>query len=227
MAELQQQERLQPALLDRLTDDYPQKRKIKLEALSADSTADGKKPGSPENTDIGSDGYKDSNKAVEAGTNPQSPTASISSPGVTSPAPDQSDRLVITARKLRDIVKRDLSWLMNTGNLEAVQDLDDYPLVKESVLNYGVPDLTGAGIDNININELERRLHRILVRYEPRILRRTLKVAISKSAEMSRNALRFDIECDIWGQPAPEHIHLNSELDLELGSFKFTEADLG
>jgi len=224
MAQLQQQERLQPALLDRLTDDYPQKRKRKQEAAARSPDADKQHPADAGEdqllTDAVANSSDDSGSSLGAG-------ASLPLAAAAPAVEQQSDRLVISARKLREIVKRDLSWLMNTGNLESVQDLDDFPLARESVINYGVPDLTGAGVSNVNIKELERRLHRILLRYEPRILRKTLKISVSKSTEMSRNALRFDIECDIWGQPAPEHIHLNSELDLELGSFKFTDTALG
>ena len=47
---------------------------------------------------------------------------------------------------LRSTVRRELSWLLNTTNLGAVQDLTPYPEVRTSVLNYGVPDLAGKAL---------------------------------------------------------------------------------
>src|ERR1700692_4949937 len=48
-----------------------------------------------------------------------------------------------TEAGLRANVRRELAWLMNTTNLESGIDLSPYPQVQKSVLNYGVPDLTG------------------------------------------------------------------------------------
>src|SRR5579862_1717332 len=47
---------------------------------------------------------------------------------------------------LRSTVRRELYWLLNTTNLDAVEDLEPYPHVKVSVLNYGVPDLAGKAL---------------------------------------------------------------------------------
>jgi type VI secretion system protein ImpF len=83
MAELLSTDRLQPALLDRLTDDAPQ-------------------------------------AAVES-----------------------RDQRVLSMRGLRKAVLRDLGWLLNSTGLGAVQALDGTPLAAQSVLNFGLPDLTG------------------------------------------------------------------------------------
>ena len=47
---------------------------------------------------------------------------------------------------LRATVRRELAWLLNTTNLGAVVDLADFPEVQTSVLNYGVPDMTGKSL---------------------------------------------------------------------------------
>ena len=160
MAELSQQERLQPSLLDRLTDEEPDK---KLESR---------------------------------------------------------DRRVLSVRRLRECIKRDLSWLLNTGNLSDVEDLSEYPLVAESVLNYGMPDLTGITAASTDVHAIERRLRQIILLYEPRILKNGLRVRVTTTDEMSQNALRFEIECNMWAEPVPERLYLKSEVDLETGSFR-------
>ena len=51
---------------------------------------------------------------------------------------------VIDVRRLRDIIQRDLSWLLNANNGETLIDGDIYPNVRRSVLNYGVREASGA-----------------------------------------------------------------------------------
>ncbi|MEO1082185.1 MAG: type VI secretion system baseplate subunit TssE [Pseudomonadota bacterium] len=133
-------------------------------------------------------------------------------------APNQ----VITSRQLRELVKRDLTWLLNTCHLaSSFPDLSHYPLASESVINYGIPELTGLLASNIDPRSLEAELTEIIYRFEPRIVRHSLSVRVETSDVMGRNALRFSIECDVWGQPSPGHMYLFSELDLETRQFSF------
>jgi type VI secretion system protein ImpF len=55
---------------------------------------------------------------------------------------ESREQRVLSFQKLKQSVLRDLQWLLNAGCLETVQDLSDYPQVKQSVLNFGIPDLT-------------------------------------------------------------------------------------
>ena len=91
MAELTPKDRLQPSLLDRLTDDSPDSR-------------------------------------VES-----------------------RERRVLSPSQLRDCVRRDLAWLLNTTNLESTTSLADVPEVAASVLNFGVIDLAGKPISSLNM----------------------------------------------------------------------------
>ncbi len=135
------------------------------------------------------------------------------------------DNFTINARKLKELVARDMAWLLNTTSLECTQDLDSYNYTKNSVLNFGVPNLTGVVASNIDVNILQRRIKNIILNYEPRILKKTLKVEVKKRNAMSLNSLFFDIECDVWGQPTPEHLIINSEIDLETGAFNLSKGD--
>jgi type VI secretion system protein ImpF len=164
MAELTQQERLQPSLLDRLTDDEP---------------------------DV-----------------PQ----------------ESRDKRVLSMRRLRESVLRDLGWLLNASRLDTLQDLGDHPFVARSVLNYGIPDIAGLTASGLDIAGLARAVREAILDYEPRILRHTLKVTARTAPEqMSHNALSFDIEGELWAQPVPLRIYLKTELDLEIGEVKVSE----
>lgn len=164
MAGLTQQERLQPSLLDRLTDDEPGNQK------------------------------------------------------------ESRDKRVLSVRKLRECIKRDLAWLLNTGNLSDVQDLSDYPLVAESVLNYGMLDITGQSASNADTGSLERHLRQVILCYEPRILRNSLRVHVVTNDEMLANALRFEIEFDMWAEPVPERLYLKTEVDLGSGLVSLSDS---
>ena len=137
---------------------------------------------------------------------------------------DTQERRVLSMRKLREIVLRDLSWLLNASNLESVEDMEDYPLVAHSVVNFGLPDLAGASASSVDKISLERSLHQAIVDFEPRILRNSLKVrAVASNKSTNRNALGFEIEGDLWAQPVPLRFYLNTELDLETGNFAFAD----
>jgi type VI secretion system protein ImpF len=161
LAELTHKERLQPSLLDRLTDDEP-------------------------------------NKSQEA-----------------------RDQRVFSVGRLRESVLRDLGWLFNTVNLSSTQDLSGYPEVTSSVVNFGIPDLSGKTLSGMNVPALERLLRQAVADFEPRILRHSLKVRLeANEGQMSHNAMTFLIEGDLWAQPMPLRLYLKTEIDLEIGDVK-------
>ncbi len=166
MPRLQPQDRLQPSLLDRLTDDEPTQRR------------------------------------------------------------ESADRQVLTMQELRQCVLRDLTWLLNTGNLDAVEDLERYPEVAASTLNYGIPHLAGIQPSRVEAREMEIRLREAIWRFEPRILRDTVQVRLTRddTAGMPM-ALTFDIEGMLWAEPVPWHLYLRTAVDLELGTFTITGQD--
>ncbi|MBE0434856.1 MAG: type VI secretion system baseplate subunit TssE [Methylomicrobium sp.] len=164
MAELTQKERLQPSLLDRLTDDAPEKTQ------------------------------------------------------------ESREQRVLSLTKLRQCVLRDMGWLLNTGTLDAVQDLDAYPWVTHSVVNYGIPDLAGRTLSGTDILEIEHRVKQAIWDFEPRIMSDSLKVTVSTTEDqMNHNAMSFTIEGDLWAQPLPLRLYLKTELDLETGNMSILD----
>lgn len=163
MAELTQQERLQPSLLDRLTDDDPRSN-------------------------------------VES-----------------------RDKRVLSFARLRECVLRDLAWLMNTERLADVTDLTEHPEVKTSVLNYGIPSLSGVALTSVDVTSLERQIRQAIWDFEPRILRDTVAVRAHLSNEMNNRALWFEIEGELWAQPIPLRLFLRTEVDLETGNVTVTD----
>jgi len=86
----------------------------------------------------------------------------------------------ITKSRLRHVVLRDLSWLLNAqaarfGDL----DPDAFRHVFESTVNYGVPPLSGQLVSKLELLDLQRVLREAILRFEPRILPDTLQVRAS------------------------------------------------
>jgi len=138
---------------------------------------------------------------------------------------ESRDRRVISENNLRECVIRDLGWLLNTAHMAATEELDLFPSVSRSVLNYGVPDLAGVIASSMDTKLLERGLREAITRFEPRILAESLKIEVNlnKSAT-NHTALSFRIEADLWAQPIPLNMFLRTEVDLGTGNISIIDS---
>jgi type VI secretion system lysozyme-like protein len=130
---------------------------------------------------------------------------------------------------IRDAVKRDLGWLLNSrsfymetyvGHEVVMLPLDEekYPYTATSVINYGLPDLTGKTAASVHKNRLEKTMRQILLSFEPRIMPESLTLNVVREDSMSdHNVLMFDIDAMLWAEPAPVHLQIRTQLDLETG----------
>lgn len=178
MPELTPQDRLQPALLDRLTDEQPDKTQ------------------------------------------------------------ETRERRVMSKAQLKHAVLRDLAWLFNSTRLErartpidsrlpAGDDLTAAPEANRSVINFGLPPLSGRAAVSMDITELERAIRQAIIDFEPRILPETLEVVAlaSESALDHHNVVGVQIRGQLWAQPVPIEMLVRTEIDLETGRVEI--ADLG
>lgn len=120
--------------------------------------------------------------------------------------------------EIRACVKRDLNWLLNAGQYEPQYELQNYPQIEHSVLNYGIPDLTGKTVSGVDLQTMERMLRQVIINFEPRIIKNTLTVRVLADKSMfDHNAVTFEIEGQLWAEPQPLHLHLRTEFELESG----------
>lgn len=165
MAELTKKERLQPSLLDRLTDDDPEAHQ------------------------------------------------------------ESRDRRVLSPARLRECVRRDLTWLFNTANLATVLNLDELPEVARSTINFGMPDLAGRTASSVNIPALEQILRRVIWDFEPRLIKNSVRVrVVSDEDKMNHNAMAFEIQAELWAQPLPLRLFFRTDIDLETGAVNVVDA---
>ncbi len=162
MAEIAPMERLQPCLLDRLTDDEPE----------------------------------------------------VSREG--------RDQHVVSLRKYRKAVLRDVEMLFNSRAYPLRDMIYDFGEVARSVLNYGILDLSGANISVENASELEAQLKQALKNFEPRISPKALSVHVVSSHDAHDvRTLLFEISGELWAHPLPDHLFIKTEVDLETGHCKW------
>jgi type VI secretion system protein ImpF len=133
---------------------------------------------------------------------------------------ESSEQRVISKVKLRQAVLRDLSWLLNsTGGL-----YDTHPehnaLARRSVLNYGLPPLSGLLVSNIELASMEQWIRQAIINFEPRIVSETLSVrAVEPENPLAHhNALDFEITGQLWAQPYPLDVLFKTSVDLETGA---------
>lgn len=136
------------------------------------------------------------------------------------------ERRVISARALRDSVQRDIGWLLNASGLAEGADAAGLPYVATSVLNYGLPDLAGRNVAALTAGTLERLIRDALWAFEPRLARESVRVSAIDDAKGAARShvIRFEIEADMWSQPYPERLFLRTELDLEAGEVRVSDA---
>jgi type VI secretion system protein ImpF len=137
---------------------------------------------------------------------------------------ESADKRVLSLTQLKASVLRDLAWLLNTTSLLDA-DATLHTPAGTSVVNFGLPALAGNSASNIDVPALETLIHQAIATFEPRILRHTLRVRARATAEMNHNALSFEIEGDLWAQPVPLRLMLQTDLDLETGHVRVVNAD--
>ncbi|MGB3246760.1 MAG: type VI secretion system baseplate subunit TssE [Sulfitobacter sp.] len=127
------------------------------------------------------------------------------------------DDRVIDIRRLRDIIRRDLAWLLNANNQDTLIDAELYPHAAASVLNYGVRDVAGDFSTPPRVDDIRKAIERAISLFESRINEGTLEVILRKTEDSSESVVDFDIRADMWAQPLPMELYLRSQVDLTTG----------
>jgi type VI secretion system protein ImpF len=167
VANLRAQDRLQPALLDRLTDEEPTQRH------------------------------------------------------------ETAESRVIARQRLRELVLRDLAWLFNATALGEAVDWSRAEHARRSVLNFGLPALSGATASTIDPTILQARVRQAIIDHEPRILKESLVVEalVSEMQLDHHNQIGLRISGQLWAQPVPLELLLHTDVDLETGRVAVRELD--
>lgn len=124
---------------------------------------------------------------------------------------------IIDINQLREIIQRDLHWLLNTTNLDSGVDLTPYPETARSVLNFGIADVSGITATRVRASEIQQAIRLAIERFEPRLLPQTLEVAINERTNTRGGVVSFDIRAELWAEPVPLDLYLRTQLDVTTG----------
>lgn len=142
---------------------------------------------------------------------------------------DADDRRVLNKNQLRQAVLRDLSWLLNAVQPLASKHAAIAPHAADSVLNYGLPPMSGQLASKVDVPSVEQSIRQAILRFEPRILEHSLSVKAIDSGAMldAHNIIEFEIRGFLWAQPIPLELLLRTQLDLEAGQVKLRDGSPG
>ena len=93
------------------------------------------------------------------------------------------------------------------------------------MLNFGLPVLSGQTASSIDPQRLEALVKGAILDHEPRILPHTLVVEALVSQEHldHHNQISFRIAGQVWAQPVPLEMLLQTNVDLETGRVEVQE----
>ncbi|MEX9251758.1 type VI secretion system baseplate subunit TssE [Pseudenterobacter timonensis] len=129
----------------------------------------------------------------------------------------------VTPVLLKEIIRRDLSFLLNTINHDEEIDALRYPWAATSVLNYGLPSLSGSFMYEHKWNDISQAIRLAIIRFEPRLKASTLQVTPLQDElrQGGHNTLQFEIRGQILTQPYPTEFLVRSALDMEQNRITF------
>ena len=117
---------------------------------------------------------------------------------------------------MRRSVRRELNWLLNNVHLEASVDLERYPQVRTSVLNYGMPDLTGRVSTSRAVNARAADIAEMIRIFEPRLAADKLQVGINTGIGLD-NAVSYVIRGDIASAIRAMPVQYFASIEVETG----------
>lgn len=94
------------------------------------------------------------------------------------------DRLTAAPASSRDVasvaeaVSRDLLLLLNSWEVLPTSDTPYSEAMQSSVLNYGVPNMSGRSAGPVNLQEYEKLVRDAVLRFEPRLKSEGLEVEV-------------------------------------------------
>ena len=135
----------------------------------------------------------------------------------------------VSASQMRDIIQRDLGFLLNTTNAEDLIDRLKFPEAASSSVNFGVPPLAGSYLSERKWSDVERIIRRAIADYEPRLLPETVTVLplMTEGAGEGYNVLLFEIRALMALKPYPLELTVHSAVDLETNRMNITRATRG
>ena len=118
---------------------------------------------------------------------------------------------------LRQLIQRDVAWLLNDIQFEATTPLDDFPEVRTSVLNQGLPELIGRSLNSETMAHRAEEITAALKAFEERLRPESIRVVFDTSKVVTENKLYFSITGEIRNALEEAWVQFNTSVDLDDG----------
>ncbi|WP_174875424.1 type VI secretion system baseplate subunit TssE [Vogesella oryzae] len=129
-----------------------------------------------------------------------------------------ADSLQFDLPQFRRALARDLEALLNTRVMDQPELFDAHSLAGDSMLQYGIPDLSGISLLNPDDRELLReQLRRAIELHEPRLSR--VRVNLDAPRELERH-LRFRVDAVLKVHPHRPPVSFDATLQLSSNAYK-------
>lgn len=127
-----------------------------------------------------------------------------------------------SVRQLKDGLRRDLEWLLNTRRVAVAPD-ESLKEVNRSLYIFGLPDFTHFGLNSPKDQaRLVRFLQSTVKIFEPRLA--NVRIVPLETVSGATRTLRFRIEGMLVMDPAPEHVSFDTVLELTSGGYEVHNA---
>ncbi|HEX8755748.1 MAG TPA: type VI secretion system baseplate subunit TssE [Steroidobacteraceae bacterium] len=139
---------------------------------------------------------------------------------------ESSQHRNVSMRRLRECVLRDVASLLNALNLETHLELQRYPHVQRSVLNYGMRSLAGLSAAAVDAVKTAAGIEEAIRRFEPR-LRKVHVAPETLEGRRDGHQLSFRIDAELWGQPVPQQLVLRTRIETDTGNVIVSDSGAG
>jgi len=141
---------------------------------------------------------------------------------------------------LRDSVRRDLQWLLNTRTLDSSEKhISGFEEIISSTINFGTKDYSGMNSGKVSMTDVAEMVRLAIINFEPRIIPSTLQVSPSSASGdptqglaqlskkqldniMKKGSFDFVVRGAICADPTPLEFQYKTELSVTEGNFKLT-----
>lgn len=126
----------------------------------------------------------------------------------------------IGLRELKQAVMRDLEWLLNTrmwwpGDFEELEESE------RSNLTYGLPDLSTYSWTNpVDQDRICSLIEEAVKSFEPRLMKRSVKVELVPSEEVDDFAVKLRIEAVLHVEPYHEPVSFDTDIHVDTGEVR-------
>jgi len=123
--------------------------------------------------------------------------------------------------RFKQAVARDMEALLNSRCVDLDDEIEDYPLARGSMINFGIIDLSSLSLmDPDDRAYLRDKIRVTIERHEPRLSR--VRVALD-APEGSERMLRFRVDALLSVHPAKPPVSFDAMLQLSSNSYQIRQ----